>query len=204
VTVIKGLSEILSEDESLPKNKKNVEMILKNVGKLEEMIQSASTLAKVEAVDKLDFEERDLCKILRKVISDFTPMFRNKGMSVEFLGEAKCIAEVNPHIEDIFSNLLSNAVKYSHGNTPVTVGIKADGEDYIISVKDRGNKIPDEYKEIIFERFKRIEKRGVKGTGLGLSIVKRIVDIHKGRVWVEDNPEGGNVFLVRIPAKRFE
>ena len=204
VTVIKGLSEILSEDESLPKNKKNVEMILKNVGKLEEMIQSASTLAKVEAVDKLDFEERDLCKILRKVISDFTPMFRNKGMSVEFLGEAKCIAEVNPHIEDIFSNLLSNAVKYSPGNTPVTVGIKVDGEDYIISVKDRGNRIPDEYKEIIFERFKRIEKRGVKGTGLGLSIVKRIVDIHKGRVWVEDNPEGGNVFLVRIPAKRFE
>jgi PAS domain S-box-containing protein len=204
VTVIKGLSEILSEDETLNKNRKSLETIIKNVGKLEEMIQSAATLAKVEAVDKLDFEERDLCKILRKVISDFTPMFRNKGMSVEFLGEAKCIAEVNPHIEDIFSNLLSNAAKYSPENTQITVEIKADGEDWMVSVKDRGNRIPDEYKEIIFERFKRIEKRGVKGTGLGLSIVKRIVDIHKGRVWVEDNPEGGNVFLVRIPAKRFE
>jgi len=74
----------------------------------------------------------------------------------------------------------------------------------MVSVKDRGNIIPDESKEIIFERFKRIEKRGVKGTGLGLSIVKRIVDIHKGKVWVEDNPEGGNIFLVRIPAKRSE
>ena len=202
VTVIKGLSEILLEDESLHKNKKNVEMILKNVGKLEEMIQSAATLAKVEAVDKLDFEERNLCEILRTVISDFTPMFRNKGMSVEFFGAEKCIAEVNPYIEDIFSNLLSNAVKFSPENTQITVGIKADGEDWIVSVKDRGNRIPDEYKEIIFERFKRIEKRGVKGTGLGLSIVKRIVDIHKGRVWVEDNPEGGNTFLVTIPAKQ--
>ena len=204
VTVIKGLSEIILEDESLNKNRKSVETIIKNVGKLEEMIQSAATLAKVEAVDKLDFEERNLCEILRKAISDFTPMFRNKGMSVEFLGEAKCIAEVNPHIEEIFSNLLSNAAKYSPENTRVTVGIKGDGEEWIVSVKDRGNRIPDEYKEIIFERFKRIEKRGVKGTGLGLSIVKRIVDIHKGKVWVEDNPEGGNIFLVTIPAKRSE
>ena len=204
VTVIKGLSEILLEDESLNKNRKSVETIIKNVGKLEEMIQSAATLAKVEAVDKLDFEERNLCEILRKAISDFIPMFRNKGMSVEFLGEAKCIAEVNPHIEEIFSNLLSNAAKYSPENTRVTVGIKGDGEEWIVSVKDRGNRIPDEYKEIIFERFKRIEKRGVKGTGLGLSIVKRIVDIHKGKVWVEDNPEGGNIFLVTIPAKRSE
>lgn len=45
----------------------------------------------------------------------------------------------------------------------------------------------------------RIEKLEVKGTGLGLSIVKRIVDIHKGKVWVEDNPEGENIFLVKIP-----
>ena len=202
VTVIKGFSEILSENESLPENRKSVEMIIKNVRKLEEMIQSAATLAKVEAMDKLDFEERNLCQILRKVISDFTPMYRNKGMSVEFFGEEKCFAQVNPHIEEIFSNLVSNAVKYSPENTQITMGIKADGEDWMVSVKDRGNRISDEYKEIIFERFKRIEKRGVKGTGLGLSIVKRIVDIHKGKVWVEDNPEGGNIFLVKIPAKR--
>jgi PAS domain S-box-containing protein len=201
LTVIKGLSEILSEDESLHKNRKSVETIIKNAEKLEQMIQSAATLAKIEALDKLDFEERNLCEILRKVILDFTPMYRNKGMSVEFLGEEKCIAEVNPHVEEIFSNLLSNAVKYSPENTQITVGIKAHGEDWIVSVKDQGNRIPDEYKEIIFERFKRIEKRGVKGTGLGLSIVKRIVDIHKGKVWVEDNPEGGNIFLVKIPRK---
>jgi signal transduction histidine kinase len=141
---------------------------------------------------------------MRKVISDFTPMFRNTGMRVEFFGEEKCIAQVNPHIEEIFSNLLSNAVKYGPENTRITVGIKSDGKDWLVSVKDRGNRIPDEYKEIIFERFKRIEKRGVKGTGLGLSIVKRIVEIHKGKVWVEDNPDGGNIFLVTIPVKRSE
>jgi len=79
VTVIKFLSENLLEDEPLPENRKNVEMIIMNAGKLAEMIQSAATLAKVEAVDKLDFEERNLCEMLRKVMSEFTPMIRNKG-----------------------------------------------------------------------------------------------------------------------------
>ena len=72
VTVIKGLSEILLDDESLPENRKSLEAIVKNVGKLEEMIQNAATLAKVEAVDKLDFEKHDLCDILRKVIRLYT------------------------------------------------------------------------------------------------------------------------------------
>jgi len=56
------------------------------------------------------------------------------------------------------------------------------------------SEISQDLRRNYFERFKRIEKRGVKGTGLGLSIVKRIVDILKGKVWVEDNPEGGNIF----------
>jgi len=54
-------------------------MIIMNAGKLSEMIQSAATLAKVESVDRLDFEERNLCEILRKVISEFTPMIRIRG-----------------------------------------------------------------------------------------------------------------------------
>ncbi len=42
-------------------------------------------------------------------------------------------------------------------------------------------------------------KEGVRGTGLGLAIAKRMVELHKGAIWVEDNPEGGSVFAVRIP-----
>jgi len=52
---------------------------------------------------------------------------------------------------------------------------------------------------LIFERFHREEKKGVKGSGLGLAIAGKIVELHKGRIWVEDNPEGGAVFVVEIP-----
>ncbi|MEE8358746.1 MAG: HAMP domain-containing sensor histidine kinase, partial [Candidatus Hydrothermarchaeales archaeon] len=59
--------------------------------------------------------------------------------------------------------------------------------------------IPDEYKEGVFDRFKRVKKEGVKGTGLGLAIVKKVVEAHNGRVWVEDNPGGGSIFYVTLP-----
>ncbi len=59
----------------------------------------------------------------------------------------------------------------------------------------------DEYKEMIFRRFDQTKKEGVKGSGIGLAIVKKIIDLHAGRVWVEDNPEGGSVFKVEISNK---
>jgi two-component system phosphate regulon sensor histidine kinase PhoR len=102
----------------------------------------------------------------------------------------------------VFANLLSNAIKYARDGRKVIIEVEDDGENYIIRVKDFGEGVPDEFKEIIFERFKRKEKRGVKGTGLGLAIVKRIVEIHGGEVWVEDNSPKGAVFVVKLPKQR--
>lgn len=66
-------------------------------------------------------------------------------------------------------------------------------------ISKRVKKIPDENKKSIFERFTRRRKESVKGTGLGLAIAKRVVEIHGGRIWVEDNKVGGAVFKVNLP-----
>ena len=58
--------------------------------------------------------------------------------------------------------------------------------------------ISDSDKERIFTRFERLDKESVKGTGLGLAIAQRVVDLHGGRIWVEDNPEGGCIFYVSL------
>lgn len=199
VGVIKGLSEFASMDVSPEERRRLIERIQGNARKLEAMIQSAATLAKVEAVEKLDFEEHDLYEILKGVISDFKPLLKEKGMKVKFEGKRRCPARVNPSIGDVFSNLLSNAIKYSPENTRITVGVMEEKGGWKVYVKDRGMGIPDKHKEAIFERFKRGGKKGVTGTGLGLAIAKRIVDLHKGRIWVDDNMPRGSVFYVTIP-----
>jgi signal transduction histidine kinase len=61
--------------------------------------------------------------------------------------------------------------------------------------------VDDEYKKEIFTRFTRREKGGVKGSGLGLTIANKIMKLHNGKIWVEDNPGGGSVFKVKLPGK---
>jgi len=102
-------------------------------------------------------------------------------------------------IGSVFYNLLSNAIKYSPEGKKIEVNIIDNRENWKIYVKDCGSGVSAEDKSRLFTRFQRADKKGVKGTGLGLAIAKRIVELHKGRIWIEDNPEGGSIFYVEIP-----
>ncbi len=102
-------------------------------------------------------------------------------------------------IAEVFANLISNAVKYGPPAGTVAVEVHDAGDRWRVSVADRGEGVPDAYKERVFDRFERLAKEGVKGTGLGLAIAKRIIDLHGGQIAVRDNPGGGAMFEVMLP-----
>ena len=171
------------------------------VRKLLEIIEDATRFAKLESI-KPEFKDIDLDSTLKNVIEDFKPLFKEAGMEVEYKSPGSLPIRASPLLYDVFANLLSNAIKYARDGGKVVVEAEDSGDSYIVRVKDFGEGVPDEFKEVIFERFKRKEKRGVKGTGLGLAIVKRIVELHGGEVWVEDNSPRGAVFVVKLPKQR--
>lgn len=199
VGIIKNFVELLAADESSKNMQEEIRVLHRNARKLEEIIESVSKLAKVESMEKMEFQKQDLNVILREVIQSFEQYLVEKGMQVEYESEGEYPAKANPIIEEVFSNLLSNAIKYSPEKSRIVIGIEDDGKNWKVGVKDYGVGVPDEFKETIFERFKRVDSRGVKGTGLGLAIVKRLVEMHNGKVWVEDNPDGGSIFYVALP-----
>lgn len=104
-------------------------------------------------------------------------------------------------IEVVLRNLVENAVKYSPPETPVTLGVRCDGDEVTFWVADQGVGIPEEHQTHIFERFYRVREEGrwVAGTGLGLAICKRIVEAHGGRIWVESRPGEGACFYFTLP-----
>jgi PAS domain S-box-containing protein len=195
-------SEILLERESCENIKEDLKKLLKNTERLVTMIENAAKYAHLQSLESFDFKQMDLTKLLEGVVSAFDEAAKEKNITIEVKVREPRVAMVNPNIESVFYNLISNAIKFSPSGKSVVVDIIDEKDSYLIMVKDYGPGIPDVEKERIFERFKRIEKGTVKGTGLGLAIVKRIAELHHGKAWVEDNPEGGSIFYVRIPKKQ--
>ncbi|MEN6553938.1 MAG: PAS domain S-box protein [Methanobacterium sp.] len=104
----------------------------------------------------------------------------------------------------VFQNLIGNAVKFRKERVQPKINVSARKEDneYIFSVSDNGIGLEVQYSDKIFEVFKRLHAIGeYKGAGIGLAIVKRIIDRHGGRIWVESELGKGSTFYFTIPIK---
>lgn len=105
-------------------------------------------------------------------------------------------------ITRIFQNLIGNALKFHKEGVKPKINIKARKEDkkYVFSVSDNGIGLEEQYTDKIFELFKRLHAIGeYGGAGIGLAIVKRIVDRHGGRIWVESKFGEGSTFYFTLP-----
>ena len=101
----------------------------------------------------------------------------------------------------IFMNLVSNAVKYSYEGGTVDVDLTCDAEQLVLSIRDHGIGIPNDYLTNLFLPFLRAENVGsVKGLGMGLYIAKQAVDAHHGKISVESEVNIGTKFTVVLPS----
>jgi PAS domain S-box-containing protein len=105
-------------------------------------------------------------------------------------------------IQQVLANLLSNAVKFSPHGGAITVGAKQEGNDIIVWVADQGVGIATDAVPKLFTKFYRVnneDTRSIGGTGLGLALVKKIIEAHGGRVWVESALGHGSTFFFSLP-----
>ena len=102
----------------------------------------------------------------------------------------------------VFRNLIGNAIKFNNKPNPVVeIGFRnAENNSYLFSVKDNGIGIEKEFQEKIFVIFQRLHRREeYEGSGAGLAIVKKIIELHKGSLWVESELGKGSTFSFTLP-----
>jgi len=103
----------------------------------------------------------------------------------------------------LFQNLVGNAIKFRSDDAPIIhVGAEETKDGWVFSVRDNGIGIDMKYAERIFTVFQRLHAReDYPGTGIGLAVVKKIVERHGGRMWVESAPAQGSTFYFTLPKR---
>ena len=112
-------------------------------------------------------------------------------------------------LEQLFANLIGNALKYLDPKRPgrIEIGVAdqnhrpAGDKSCVLFVKDNGLGIPKEYQHKMFQAFQRCHPGVASGEGMGLAIVQRIVDRHRGQIWVDSTSGQGSVFYISLPGK---
>ncbi|MFW5991215.1 MAG: MASE3 domain-containing protein [Candidatus Nanoarchaeia archaeon] len=197
---VKIRAQIALGKEHNKEQEEHFRFILRESEKLVNMIENAKKLAKLEDTAELEKKSIDLKRYMEAVIKSLEEKSSKKKQKIVLQAKGKFTAQANELIYDVYENLLSNAIKYSPRKSTIKVVMKKRNSWIETFFYDEGEGIPDKYKSIIFTRFSRLEKKHIKGSGLGLAIVKKVVEAHNGSVWIKDNPKGGSIFIVSLPA----
>ncbi|MEF2111643.1 MULTISPECIES: PAS domain-containing sensor histidine kinase [Clostridium] len=204
------LFNVYCESGSLDENKdsiiKYIGSIKQNSYRLSKMINNIVDLSKIEAgFFKLNLSNNDIVKFVEDIVLSVTNFTDSKGLNIIFdtNTEEKIIACDPEKIERVVLNLISNAIKFSDAGNEILVTVNDKNEFVEISVKDNGIGIEKKYLDMIFDRFKQVDKslsRNAEGTGIGLSLVKSIVELHGGTITVESQYGTGSKFTVSLPS----
>jgi len=187
--------------------RKLLDITQRNIKRLNRLIDSMLDFSKITSENLLlSIEKQKLGNLIDDCVSSLQPWAASKKISIErHLQDS--LPEVPFDYEkltQVLVNLLSNALKFTPEEGRITVAAELKDEEGIfqISVADTGKGIAPEDHEKVFEKFIQVgvnTPMDIRGTGLGLPIVKKIVELHKGKIWIESELEKGSTFFFTLP-----
>lgn len=147
------------------------------------------------------YEKIDTTALLNDVVNIYSNITQQKNIIISYKGLPEIIAARVP-IQQLFQNLISNAIKYQQPDNIAKIVISAiEHQDYwYFAVADNGIGIKEESLSKIFVLFHRLHNdEEYLGNGIGLAICKKIIESHKGKLWVTSAPDVGSTFYFSIP-----
>ncbi len=181
-------------------------------GRMESLIDSLLHYSRVGRVD-LAVTDVDLNEVVAELLDSLRPALAEAGAEVQVVPRPLPVVRADrARVDEVFRDLVVNGVKYNESAIPtVEIGALAPGSPAggetppagagpVFFVRDNGIGIPARHHEVIFDIFKRLHGRDAYGggTGAGLTIVKKVVERHGGRIWVESAPGEGTTFYFTL------
>jgi signal transduction histidine kinase len=207
LTVIRGYTEILQEEEVPAPNQRQeraLDTISTNVEHMLKMTEELLDLSRLQSgTVQFDMETLPIEVVIEEVCTSFAQQVAEKrlGLKVEIPPDLPRVRGDHSHLTQVLTNLVVNAYNYTPSGAIIVGARPLDG--YVeVSVSDTGIGIPPEDQQRLFTHFFRGQHhlvRSQKGTGLGLSIVRSIVEAHGGEISVESEVGKGSTFRFTLP-----
>lgn len=201
---IKGFARLLQKG-SLPEEKKKeyIDIISAESSRLADMATKVLDLTKLENQNILtDVSEYNVSEQLRESILLLERKWLEKELEISADFEEYQIHGNQEMLKQVWINLIDNAIKFSPSGGAIGVSVTRNADSIMVTVSNGGSPIKEEEKERIFQKFYQGDTSHTsQGNGIGLAIVRRIVELHKGEVWV-DSTEEQTTFTVKLPCEK--
>ncbi len=197
LTILKNrLAAVANGHASYEEHAEGVEGSLQRA---ERIIDNSVLYSRLSSDGSIQTEPLDLTRLTEDALDTVHGASAEDAARVEFDAPGPIPVEVTPLIQHAIENLVDNALKHSPEDHPVSVRLSTAGGTARIVVEDHGPGLSPEERERLFERFQRGDEPHADGAGLGLAIVRRLVDLHDGRLSIEDTPGGGARVVLELP-----
>ncbi len=200
--VIEGFTNLIKSkyiDQFDKDGQEYLNFITEGVNRMSKLTKGMLSYSKLDT-DKGIFELADFNKIVNQVILDLKPRIEESGANITYNLPNEQIKCQSNRIGLLFSNLITNGLKFNKSNNPlITINFEEQENHWLFTLSDNGIGIEENYKDLIFRPFKRLNTRSdFPGSGIGLSICKRIVNLHQGEIWFNSSEQDGTVFHFTI------
>jgi signal transduction histidine kinase len=205
LTTVVALADLLGMNDRgnlHPDQIERINVVQQNADRLTLLVNDFLNISKMEAGT---FESKptkfQISELAQDLETSFEPIATGQDhkISVTAPDEHQFATADRELLRQAIMNLLTNASKYSPPNTNVSLDIWVDESDLRITVTDEGPGIPQDQRDTVFEPYSQLDNPDVPGTGMGLAIVRQIIELHHGKVWVEDGVGGGTSFAIWLP-----
>lgn len=169
---------------------------------LQRLLDTALEISRTEAgIGRNQFETFDLAAMLHDLAEVYGPLAEDEGFEIAVEGPPALVVEA--HRELLFravSNLIDNALKYAEGGSKIDLGLRLEGQNAALEVRDDGPGIPPDQREEARRRFGRLDPaRTSSGAGLGMALVETIARLHGGNLTLSGNEPKGLVARLNLP-----
>ena len=206
LTVILSSSELAAEEQDVQRTKQYVEGIHAESLRMKALVEDMLTLARTESGTRPETEAVDLSDTVLESVLAFEPVAFESGRELVYdIQPELTVMGSGVQLRRLTDILLDNAVKYAAEGTPVRLLLRQEGRCAALRVENRGETIPAEKLQHIFDRFYRADesRSGGEGFGLGLAIAQSIAQTHGGSIGCASE-EGVTRFTVTLPLQKNE